>query len=838
MIKSMMKKTAIREIRDSLGRYFAILAIVALGVGFFCGLKVTRASMISTAEHYLSGQKLFDFELISTLGYDDKSVGSVNDTKNVAAAEGSISKDVIVTDNDIDRVFKAMSITDKVNKPSLKSGRMPESDDECVADSAFYSKKDIGKYIKLSGDNDTDTSGAFKYKEYKITGTVASPLYLNFERGSSDIGNGNVSAYFYINKGGFKTQTYTEIYVRIKGHAKSFTGAYDREVKMAKSGIKIAGQDASQARYDSLVSKYKTKMQAALPSGQITAASAAETSSSIEEPKTYILGRDKNVGYSTFESNSDIVDNVAKVFPVFFFLVAALVCMTTITRMIDEQRTQIGVLRALGYSNAAVLGKYMFYSGSAATIGAIAGFLGGSKLFPSVIWDAYKMMYDFSDNIDFILDKPLGLMALGVALVCSMGATWISCAADFREAPAQLIRPKAPKSGKRILIERLTPVWKRISFLYKVSLRNIFRYKKRFFMMVLGICGCTALLIAGFGINTTVRNIAEYQFNEISRYDYQVSFTRDMTSSDQSDFRYYVGGQAKDIMFAHQESAEADTGKNTRTVTLISSNGKNIRDFIDIHSGNRKIVYPGDGEAVVCRRLQKHEGVNRGDKLTLRVDDKEMTVKVVDVCDNYVYDYIYINDATYENGFGKAPSQKTAYISVGKNASNQTIRSDAAHSAGYKYSAGTQANIDMLDRIGKMMTSLNAVVVLVILSAGLLAFIVLYNLTNINITERIREIATIEVLGFYPGEISSYVFRENFFLTAISAVVGIPVGKWLLDFVIDQINVDLVFFDPRITVMDYCWSVALTFVFAVIVNLAMYPKLSRISMTESLKSTE
>lgn len=794
--------------------------------------------MISTAEHYLKSQKLFDFELISTLGYDEDSVDSVGEAKGVTAAEGSISKDVIVTDGETDRVYKAMSLTDKVNKPSLKSGCMPENDNECVADSAFYSKKDIGKYIKFSDDNNKDTESAFKYKKYKITGIVTSPLYLNFERGSSDIGNGSVSAFFYIDKGGFETQTYSEIYVRINSRAKIFSDAYDDDLKELRSGVKTAGKDAADARYDSLVDEYKAKMEAAVLSGQMTASEAGAASSTVERPKTYILGRDKNVGYSTFESNSDIVDNVAKVFPVFFFLVAALVCMTTMTRMIDEQRTQIGVLKALGYSNAAVLGKYLFYSGSAAAIGAVLGFLGGSKIFPSVIWDAYKMMYDFSDSADFILDKSLGLMALAVALVCSMGATWLSCAVDFREAPAQLIRPKAPKNGKRILLERFTPLWKRISFLYKVSLRNIFRYKKRFFMMVLGISGCTALLIAGFGINTTVKNIAEYQFNEIDKYDYQVSFSRDMTASDQSDFISYAGDHAKDTLFVHQGSAEADTGKSTRTVTLISTDGKNIRDFIDIHSGSRKIAYPGDGEAVVCRRLQKREGVNKGDKITLRVGDNEMTVKVSDVCDNYVNDYIYVNDDTYESGLGKVPSRKTAYISAGGSASNKTIRKDAAYCSGYEYSAGTQANIDMLSRIGKMMKSLNAVVVLVILSAGLLAFIVLYNLTNINITERIREIATIEVLGFYPGEISAYVFRENFFLTAISAIVGIPVGRWLLDFVIDQINVDLVFFDPRITTADYCWSVALTFVFAIIVNIAMYPKLSRVSMTESLKSTE
>jgi putative ABC transport system permease protein len=983
----MLKKTTLREIRQSLGRFIAILAIVALGVGFFSGLKVTREAMISTADGYLTQHKLYDYELISTLGFDDKSVRDVAATTGVRTVEGSISRDIIISCYDgADRVFKALSITDKTNTPNLVAGRMPHGSDECVVDSSFFNKSDIGKYVTLSKVNARSDKNSFVHNKYKITGLATSPLYLNFERGSSDLGNGSISAFFYINESGFDVDYYSEIYVLLDNDDAIYSKGYKDSVKTAKSDMKAAAAAATTARYHDIVSdaraslakqekkfndsyatylsekssayskldaaaarltssertiaskksalktnkntllsskakiqaglttlaqkraefeqnkQYMTPEQAAATEAALNAQesslnaslakvnkglaaiaagsrqlAAAENSlksgwseyhasrtkadtrfaeaksklddgraalnkakhkiRDIESGKSYALTRSINVGYVCFESDSDIVNGVARVFPIFFFLVAALVCMTTMTRMIDEQRTQIGVFKALGYSNSAVLGKYMFYSGSAASIGAISGFLIGCWIFPAVIWRAYGMMYNFDNNIDYVLNAPLAAISFGVALLCSMGATWLSCSGDFSVAPAELIRPKAPKAGKRILLERINFIWKRISFLYKVSLRNIFRYKKRFFMMVLGISGCTALLIAGFGINDTIKNIANFQFDEITTYDYSVNFDNNMTSAAQQDFRSYSKGHAGDILFVHDGSADFVKGDREKSIRLVSADGANFNTFVKLHYGNKKIAFPKSGQAVICRKLNKQYGVKAGDTIKLRDGYREMKVKVAAICDNYVYDYIFISNDTYTSGFGKAPAVKTAYV-VASNNKSATIHEEAAYSDSYENTSGTNINQDMRKRIDKMMYSLNAVIILVVLSAGMLAFIVLYNLTNINITERIREIATIEVLGFYPREISAYVFRENFFLTGISALVGIPLGRWLLSFVIDQIQVDLVYFTTRITVMSYVWSILLTFVFAIIVSIVMFRKLNRISMTESLKSIE
>ena len=452
------------------------------------------------------------------------------------------------------------------------------------------------------------------------------------------------------------------------------------------------------------------------------------------------------------------------------------------------------------------------------------------------------MMYDFSDKVDYIINYKLGLVCLAVALLCSMGATWVSIAADFKVPPAELIRPKTPPAGKRILLERIRPLWNRISFLYKVSIRNICRDKKRFLMMVIGVSGCTALLIAGIGIRATISKVADYQFDEISLYDITVIFSKNMTDDRQKDFmeEMKAGSDISDenVRFLHRGEVTAVIGDKTADITCVATEAEGFGDFINLHNGDQHIDYPGPGEVVIVRKTNHDYGIGVGDEIKLRDGYREMNVKIVGVADNYVYDSIYMATDTYREGFGKEPDVKAAFINFEDGAEEETIRNASADAAGYENTAAVQTNIDVRENVSKMMKSLNAIVYVVILSAALLAFIVLYNLTNINITERIREIATIKVLGFYQLEVSQYVFRENLFLTAVAAIVGIPMGDWLLKFVIDNIVLSMIYFEPRHGPYDIPIAVALTFVFAFLVNLAMQKRLRDVSMTESLKSVE
>ena len=1036
----MLRKSTFREIKTSLARYLAIFAIVALGVGFFSGLKDCKASMISTASNYLEEHNFYDYMIASSYGIDDESVEIAKAWDEVTGAESSVQIDVLADINgESEQTLKAISLPDSINTLSISEGRLPESPDECVVDS--YSITDagftIGQSIVLSDSNDKDTLKQFKKKEFEIVGTVNTPIYLDYQRGSTDIGNGSLDAFFFVDNEAFDLDYYTNLYVTVSGDEMPFSDELADKLKGGKDSMEDLAEKITAARrdtamkeaqekldekkeeYEEKLADYeqkkadaekeirdaedeldkgekkikktrkdlnktikdlqgmvktakatakdlkgkKAKAEAGLEKAKsgkqqleaqlgmikssgadeatIAAQSAAveaqlkkvngtikelngnlkqlkagikkaenglakakdgisqakaglkklkkeekkiakgrrtledkkqeaeeefekaekklddakekldEAQEDIDEMETgnsYAFTRDDNAGYSSFDSNSSIVSNIAKIFPVFFFLIAALVCMTTMTRMVDEQRTQIGVLKALGYSNAQIVGKYMFYSGSAAFMGAVTGFFIGCKVFPMVIWDAYTMMYDFTHDVDFIIDHVFGAVSIAAALLCSMGAIWASISQDFKDSPSDLIRLKTPPAGKRILLERIGPLWRRISFLYKVSIRNIFRDKKRFFMMVIGVSGCTALLIAGFGIQTTVAEVADHQFEEISFYDFVTVFEKNMNDGRRKDFLKELekteGTEITEdnVIFLHQGEVTVVGGSGSYDVTCRASEPEGFDKYIDLHNGDEKIAFPGDGEVVIVRKLSHDLGINTGDTVTIRDGYREMEAVISGVCDNYVNDSIYMSLDTYEKGFGKKADIKSAFIRLDEGPEGKpeesVIRAASTNASNYEHTAAVSVNLDVRENVSKMMNSLDAVVYVVILSAALLAFIVLYNLTNINITERIREIATIKVLGFNQLEVSQYVFRENMFLTAIAAIVGVPLGKWLLEFVVDNIVVKMIFFEARLDNIDIVYAVILTFVFAGVVNLAMQRRLRAVSMTESLKSVE
>lgn len=557
----------------------------------------------------------------------------------------------------------------------------------------------------------------------------------------------------------------------------------------------------------------------------------------IEEPDDYVLTRETNIGYACYESDSNIVDAIANVFPVFFFLVAALICMTTMNRMVEEQRTQIGVLKALGYSNAAIMGKYLFYAGSAAVFGAVIGCVGGTWLFPKVIWMGYGIMYSMGD-IMYYFDIRMALLSVAAALLCSMGAAYFSCRYELHSVPANLIRPKAPKNGKRIFLEKITFIWRRMKFLHKVSVRNIIRYKKRFFMMILGISGCTALLLTGFGIKDSVTNVADMQYDEIQIYDIEITMSDKMQAEDMENLAAQTEDFLSQIAWRHEKSVELDFGGKTKSVYLeVPEDVEAISSFIDLHtSAGEKIPYPGEGEAVLTEKMAETLGIQNGDRVTLRDNDmNSFTVTISALCENFVNNYIYIDKGTYEKQFGEEPEYKSAYVKV---SDSLDVHEAAAAVSDMDHVLAVSVTADMRERIGTMMESMDYIVLLIIVCAGSLAFIVLYNLTNINITERIREIATIKVLGFYARETADYVFRENMVLTGLGAVVGLGLGKWLHWFVMYHIRIDMVSFKTTITPVSYIWSLLFTFAFAMMVNGIMYFKLEKINMAESLKSIE
>ena len=553
----------------------------------------------------------------------------------------------------------------------------------------------------------------------------------------------------------------------------------------------------------------------------------------LEEADVYVLTRNENTGYVCFENDTSIIAAVSLVFPVFFFLVAALVCMTTMTRMVDEERTQIGVLKALGYSNGQIMSKYLFYSGSAAVIGSVTGYAAGSWFLPWVIWEIYGIMYGFAP-LKYIFDPALALVAFGAALLCSMGATWLSCRAELRKAAAELIRPKSPKAGKRVFLEYIKPLWRRLSFLHKVSVRNVLRYRSRLIMMVLGIGGCTALLITGFGIRDSITSIVDDQFDEITLYDYSVTFQAPRTEENVADFLADCGWE--EGLLVHSGSADVVADNGSRSVYLVISSTGSLDGYIDLHSGDTAIDYPGPGEVVVNTGLAENLGLAVGDTIQLRDEELgALTVTISGICDNYVSNYVYVAAETYQQQLGQVPDYKTLYLHAHEGAdpyAEGSLLSDGVSVSRVTVNEATRTQVD--DMLGR----LDYIVIVIVLCAAALAFIVLYNLTNINITERVREIATIKVLGFYPNEVASYVFREIGILSVLGSLAGLLMGKALHAFVLAQVQIDAMYFPSWISPASYLVSVGLTLLFSAVIALGMRPRLGKVDMAESLKSIE
>lgn len=576
---------------------------------------------------------------------------------------------------------------------------------------------------------------------------------------------------------------------------------------------------------------------AELDKGAAELDSAEKQIKNINHADTYVLDRDTNAGYVCFESDTNVVQSVASVFPVFFFLVAALVCLTTMTRMIADQRTQIGIMKALGYSSGAIIGKYMFYSGSATVFGCIFGIAAGSFAFPAIVWFGYGLIYNLS-GLTFTMNWPLALGITAANLLVTLLVTWYCCAKELKCAPADLIRPKAPEAGKRILLERIPTVWNDMSFMQKVSARNIMRYKKRIFMMLLGIGGCTALVLTALGLNDTIQNVVTRQYDDIILYDYEITMAYDMNEEEQEIFFRDAGDDIKDAVFLYRGLAEVSGSDAIKNATLTVTDGKKLCKYIDLSYDGEPIDYPGRGEAAINYNLARQlGGIEVGDEIKLTTSEKkELTVTVSALFDNYVDSFVFISPETCEEQLGEVPEYKSALANAPDGADVNRCAEALTHDVdGVR---GVTLSTDIKERMSSMLDGLLVVVAAIILCAGLLAFIVLYNLTNINISERIREIATLKVLGFYPNEAAHYVFRENLILTGAGAVFGLGLGVALHAFVMNAIKVDMMYFKPHISFLSFAVSIVITFVFAVIVNAIMRRRIDNIDMAGALKSIE
>lgn len=563
----------------------------------------------------------------------------------------------------------------------------------------------------------------------------------------------------------------------------------------------------------------------------------------LKKPQWYVLDRNNNPGYEGYVQDTQRVDAIAAVFPVFFFAIAALVCLTSMTRMVEEQRTQIGTLKALGYGKGAIAAKYLIYAALASVLGSAVGLLVGFQVFPRVIWKAYQMMYQLPEM------RPqfhvlYAIISSGAAVLCTGIATLSACIHELNAVPAQLMRPKAPKPGKRIWLERIPFLWKRMSFTGKVTARNLFRYKQRFLMTVIGISGCAAMMLTGFGLRDSIMGIGKKQFEDIFQYDVIATLAEASDKEEDSKLNDILGKSMEESVYTMQMSIDV-VGESTMSATLfVPEEPSRIERFIELREriGKKPVSFPTDGSVILTEKIAKELGVRAGDTVTLQKSATEQGEAVVaGVVENYIYNFVYLDPDAYEAMFGEAPEYRQV-ISRLPEGEAQRSQEEEDELAERLLKIGNVQGVTFTTGIGEqfedVLQSLNAIVYVLIICANLLAFIVLYNLTNINITERMREIATIKVLGFFDKEVSSYVYRENAILTVIGTGVGMVLGIFLHQFVIQTAEVNMVMFERTIHGESYLYATILTFLFAALVNFVMYFRLKKISMVESLKSVE
>ena len=616
---------------------------------------------------------------------------------------------------------------------------------------------------------------------------------------------------------------------------------YQRENQIEEAKLELK---ENKAKLKTELNKAKKELQEAeekIADGEEKIKDAKKQIKKIEKPTLYILDRDSHQSFVEYEGCANSIDALAKIFPVFFFAVAALVCLTTMTRMVDEQRINIGTLKGLGYKTSQISKKYILYALIACLTGSILGLAIGFSVFPTVIFFAYGMMYSI-ENIVYVFSIPIAIGITSLALIIITLSAYMACRKELKETPAILMRPKAPKSGKRILLERVPFIWNRFSFISKVTVRNIFRYKKRFLMTVLGIAGCTALILTGFGIKDSIEMILTGQYGTLFKYDMSLVIQSDMTDKQIYELRKNLSDidEINKYEFFSYENGDIKVNNTTKEITIVvPENLKKMDKFI--HLQDRKTQNPielNNKGIVLTEKIARDLGVKAGDEIELiNSDDKKAKIKVSHITENYISHYAYISPENYIKLFEK-DLDFNRLIGILNNPSVKIEDKLSKKLFDIDTIDGITFNTASKETFHNTIKNLNYVVLIMIISAGALAFVVLYNLTNVNISERIREIATIKVLGFYDKEVSAYIYRENIILTIIGTVVGLGLGTILHKFIMVTVEIQSMMFGRVIDISSYFIAAVLTIVLSLFVNLAMFYKLRNVKMVESLKSVD
>lgn len=781
-MKKLLKETIVCMVKTS-KRFISILVIVLLGVGFFAGIRAVAPDMKNTLDDYYEKTNMYDIYIASNYGIREDIIDKLQKKYDIEAV---YNFDAITTKKE-DYATKIISYdkNNQINTPKLVKGKMPEAIDEVVIDNHYRNE------IKM-GDKLTIDSELIKNNTVTVTGYVESPLYISAERDSTNLLSGTIDYYLYMNDDNIISPVKTAAYIKLNTDESRFSKKYEEIVKTAKKDIKKTLKEEKQT-----------------------------------DEKWYVLDIDSNAGFYQYEQDTQRIDNVAKVFPLVFFIVAVLICLTTMTRMVEEERSQIGTLKALGYSDISIMFKYILYAALATIIGSMIGVAIGYRILPDLCFEMYKNMYRLG-NIKLSYYSSLTFQGMMIALLCTLGATIYTCRKTLKESPANLLRPVAPPPGKRVLLERIKLVWNHLSFSYKVTVRNVFRYKKRFLMTIIGIAGCTGLILAGFGLKDCIVKMVPHQYEDIFSYQAKINLNEEKTNETIDKIK--ENKQIKDILEVHEESITIDNKDTNQSVTLVIPKD-NPKEFIKLQDRKTEEQYNLTDGLIITEKLAKLLEVEENDILKFSGTDTYKE-KVAHITENYLFHYIYLPKSLYKQDEYNTVLIKTKNMTEKE---EKELANELKEIPGVSSITFTSSTRHVFD---DTMDSFAYVSLILIVSAGALAFVVLYNLSSVNISERRRELATIKVLGFYDKEVYQYINRENTILTLIGILLGLGTGNILTMYIIKTCEIDMLMFDTTIAWPSYLYAILITMSFAILVNIILYFSLKKIDMIESLKSIE
>lgn len=880
----MAKKTYWKDIRKSFGsskgRFLSIMLLMMLGAFAFVGLKVTGPDMQATASQYLKKHNTMDLSVIASYGFSDDDKEELDSIKNADVEYGYLTDVTVKNTDDAIRVF---SKSTSISTYELVSGRLPKSSDEIALASTMKDDYKVGDTISFT---QSDEDGILKNTTYKVVGFVnSSEILSTTSLGSSTAGDGSLSNYAVVTESAFDTDTYTIARIRYDDlkTLNPFSESYKQKVADKQDELDDLLSDNAEQRLASLKSDAQAevdanqekvdsaKVQLAAQESALASLSAeqqAAAQSSIDQAQAEITESESEIqeaqakidamteptytsytrstlpggeGYQTYESSTSSISSIGNIFPVVLYVVAALVTFTTMTRFVDEERTNSGILKALGYSNSDVIKKFVIYGFVASMIGTVLGIVAGHYLLSRIIAQIVTSDTTLGETHLYFYWNYTAI-ALVLALISAVLPAFLIAKNELSEKPAQLLLPKPPVKGSKIFLERIGVIWRRLSFTHKVTARNIFRYKQRMLMTIFGVAGSVALLFAGLGIRSSLGNVIENQFTNLMPYDMIVVKNDDNSSSENQEVKNFMDSnkvsQYQSIYFTTlSETISGLTDK--QTVSIMVSSGDDFGDFIhlkDASSGD-SLTLSDDG-IIISEKLASLYHVEAGDSFTLKDSDgKKHTVKVAAVAEMNVGHYLFMSQKVYQKIFGETPNDN-AYLVTLKNDSSSNIEKLSTKLLAMSGVSAVSQNSSLVKTVKSVVASLNGAMTILIVVSILLAVVILYNLTNINVAERIRELSTIKVLGFYDKEVTMYIYRETISLSLIGIIVGLIGGKYLHQVIMGMIGSDSIMFGTTVGWDIYVIPIAVIVIILLALGWLVNHILKTVDMLEALKSVD